>query len=121
MDVVSLLITWLAITVCLLIVSYIPLIGVEIDSFGKAIISGAVFGILNVIGHWLLNSLSIINILSLGLFSLVINVIVFGLAAKLVEGFRLRHGVMSAVLGAFFMAVVSGIIFKIFGISPGVA
>ena len=117
MDFGSLLITWLVITVCLLIVSYIPFIGVEIDSFGKAIVSGAVFGILNVVGHWLLNHLSLINVLSLGLFSLIINIVVFGLAAKLVEGFRLRHGIMSAVLGAFFMVVVSGIVFKLTGIS----
>ncbi|MEM9219950.1 MAG: phage holin family protein [Cyanobacteria bacterium P01_F01_bin.150] len=121
MDFVSLLVLWVAITVCLLIVSYIPFIGVEIDNFGKAFVAGAVFGILNVVGQWLLNSLSLINVLSLGLFSLIINVIVFALAAKLVEGFRLRHGVMSAILGAFFMAVVSGIIFKVFGLSTGVA
>ncbi|NEP46546.1 MAG: phage holin family protein [Okeania sp. SIO2H7] len=118
MDFVPLLILWIVTTVCLLIVSYIPFIGVEIDSFGKALIAGGVFGILNVIGHWLLAHLSLINVLSLGLFALIINVVVFGLAAKLVEGFRLRHGVMSAVLGAFFMAVVSGIVFKVLGFSP---
>lgn len=121
MDPLSLLITWLVITVCLLIISYIPFIGVEIDSFGKAIISGAVFGILNAIGHWLLGTLGFINVITFGLFGLILNVIVFGLAAMLVEGFRLRHGIMSAVLGAFFMAVVSGIIFKLFGLSGAVA
>lgn len=110
MDFVPLLITWLVITACLLIVSYIPFIGVEIDSFGKAIIAGAVFGILNAIGHWLLVHLGLINMLSLGLFGLIINIIVFGLAAKLVEGFRLRHGIMSAVLGAFCMAIVLSIV-----------
>ena len=110
MDFVPLLITWIVITVCLLIVSYIPFIGVEIDSFGKAIISGAVFGILNAIGHWLLGALGWFNVITLGLFGLIINIIVFGLAAALVEGFRLRHGIMSAVLGAFCMAIVLSIV-----------
>ena len=110
MDLLPLLITWLVITVALLIVSYIPFIGVEIDSFGKALVAGAVFGILNAIGQWLLVHLQLLNILSIGLFGLILNVIVFGLAAKLVEGFRLRHGVMSALLGAFCMAVVLGIL-----------
>ncbi|MEB3230452.1 MAG: phage holin family protein [Leptolyngbyaceae bacterium] len=113
MDIVSLLIIWLVVTVSLLIVSYIPLIGVEIDSFGKALVAGAVFGVLNVIAQWFLSTFSIVNFLTIGLLGLIINVIVFGLAAKLVEGFHLRHGVMSAILGAFFMAVVSGIVNKI--------
>ena len=110
MDIGSLLIIWLVITACLLIVSYIPFIGVEIDSFGKAIVAGAVFGILNAIGHWLLGNLGWFNVITLGLFGLILNVIVFGLAAKLVEGFRLRHGIMSAVLGAFCMAIVLSIV-----------
>ena len=110
MDFVPLLITWVVITACLLIVSYIPFIGVEIDSFGKALVAGAVFGILNAIGHWLIGSLSWFNFITLGVFGLVLNVIVFGLAAKLVEGFRLRHGIMSAILGAFCMAIVLSIV-----------
>ena len=110
MDFVPLLIIWLVITVCLLVVSYIPFIGVEIDSFGKAIVAGAVFGILNAIGKWLLGSLGWFNFMTLGIFGLVLNIIVFGLAAKLVEGFRLRHGIMSAVLGAFCMAIVLSIV-----------
>ena len=40
--------TWLVTTVSFLLISRLP-IGVEIDSFGKAAISAAVFGILNAL------------------------------------------------------------------------
>jgi len=106
MDIVQLLILWLVITVSLVIVSKIPLIGVEIDSFGKALVSGVVFGILNAIGQYILAMTGILNFLSLGLYGLILNTIVFGLAAMLVTGFRLKHGIWSALLGAFFMGIV---------------
>ncbi len=109
MDIVSLIVTLLVITISLIIVSYIPFIGVEIDSLGKALISGVVFGILNVIGDFLTPPIP----LTLGLVSFIINVIVFALSAKLVEGFRLRHGIWSAVLGAIFMSIVLSIVAQI--------
>jgi putative membrane protein len=106
---IPLLITWLVITVSLIIVSKLPL-GVEIDSFNKALVSGAVFGILNVAGQWILSTFGLIQWLSLGLFGLILNVIVFGLAAKLVVGFRLKWGIWSAILGAFFLSIVMGLV-----------
>lgn len=45
---VGLLIIWLVTTISFLIISKLP-IGVEIDSFGKAAISAAVFGILSTL------------------------------------------------------------------------
>ncbi|MEP0753382.1 phage holin family protein [Trichocoleus sp. Lan] len=45
---VGILITWLVTTISFLIISRLP-IGVEIDTFGKAAISAAVFGILNAL------------------------------------------------------------------------
>jgi putative membrane protein len=46
-----------------------------------------------------------------GAFAFVaMNVIVFASAAKLVEGFSLRMGIWSAVLGAIALAVVSSFI-----------
>lgn len=106
MDIVSIIVTLLVITISLIIVSKIPFLGVEIDSFNKALIAGIVFGILNAIGSFLIPPIPI----TLGLVSFIINVIVFGLSAKLVEGFRLRYGVWSAILGAIFMAIVLSII-----------
>ncbi|MGB3517023.1 MAG: phage holin family protein [Elainellaceae cyanobacterium] len=121
MDITQLLIIWLFVTISLVIVSKIPLLGVEIDSFGKALISGAVFGLLNAVGQWLLGATGILNLLSLGLYGLILNTIVFGLAAKLVVGFRLRHGIWSALLGAFFMAIVMSIVGWVFSSVIGVS
>lgn len=118
-QIIQLLILWLAITISLVIVSKIPLIGVEIDGFQKALISGAVFGILNAVGQAVLNATGIFNWLSLGLYGLILNTIVFGLAAKLVVGFRLKHGIWSALLGAFFMAIVMSIVGWLFGLVFG--
>lgn len=111
--IVPILITWLVIAVSLLIISKIP-IGVEIDSFGKALMSAAVFGILNALLTPLLSSLPA-KVLTLGLFSLsfVVNAVVFGLAAWLVQGFRLRWGVWSALLGAMALGFVNSIILHV--------
>ncbi|MEM7771088.1 MAG: phage holin family protein [Cyanobacteria bacterium P01_E01_bin.6] len=106
MDIVSIIVTLLVIAVSLLIVSKLPFLGVEIDTFPIALISAIVFAVLNAIGEFLTPSIPI----TLGILSFVINVIVFGLSAKLVEGFRLRYGVWSAILGAFVMAIVLGLV-----------
>ncbi len=58
--------------------------------------------------HWL----KTINALfSLGLIPLIGSIIVFGLAAWLVEGFRLRWGIGSAILGAIALSIVNSILF----------
>ena len=113
MDIVGLLITWLVTAVSFVIISKIP-IGVEIDSFNKALVSAAVFGVLNAILHPILTVLALpIIVISLGLFSFVVNAIIFGLAAKLVSGFRLAWGVWSALLGAFALGFVNSVLFHI--------
>ncbi|WP_139253720.1 phage holin family protein [Hydrococcus rivularis] len=103
MNLPNILIAWLVTAISLLIVSKLP-IGVEIDSFGKALIAAAVFGILNAIVHPILIVLGFpFIVITLGLFLFVINAIVFGLAAALVSGFRLRYGFWSALLGAYWV------------------
>ena len=118
MDIVGILMAWLITTICFLIISKLP-IGVEIDSFGKAIFSAAVFGVLNaVLGPILTFFAAPLNLITFGLFQPVINLIilaiVFGLAAKLVEGFRLKHKIWSALLGALFLTIVNSILLKVF-------
>ncbi|MEA5516223.1 phage holin family protein [Nodularia sp. UHCC 0506] len=106
----NLLLAWLVTTISFLIISKIP-IGIEIDSFGKAAISAAVFGILNAI---LLPILSLVTwpaiILSFGLFFFVLNAIIFALAAAIVPGFTLRWGFWSALIGSIALAVVNSIL-----------
>lgn len=111
--IVSLLVTTLA----LLIISKLPT-GVEIDSVKKAFMSALVFGILNALLHPILSFLALpITFLTFGLFALVINAIIFGLAAALVSGFRLRWGFWSALIGSLALSVINSLINNILPIS----
>jgi len=112
MDIGSFLITALVTAVSLVIISKLPL-GIEVDSFGKAFIAGIVFGFLNGLVQPVLNALGILNLLSLGIFGLVVNGIVFGLAAWLVEGFRLKWGLISLFLGAIALSFVNSLLIQV--------
>lgn len=115
MNIVSLAITWLVTSVSFFIISKLPL-GVEIDSFGKAMISAAVIGLLNALVLPLVTGLSLPLIwLTFGVFTIVVNAIIFGLAAWLVDGFRLRHGIWSALIGAIALGFINSFLFKILG------
>jgi putative membrane protein len=115
MNLVSLLIAWLVTSVSLFIISKLPT-GVEIDTFGKALWSAAIFGILNALVYPILFFLTLpLNFLTFGLFSVVLNAIVFGLAAYLVTGFRLRWGFWSALIGAIALGIINSLIYRLLG------
>lgn len=99
--------------VSLWIISKLPL-GVEINHPSKALVAGAIIGAFNglysLIPGWLR---TIPAVLSLGLIPLTGSIIVFALAAWLVEGFRLRWGLGSAVLGAIALSMINYILFTI--------
>lgn len=110
---IPLLITLLVTAVSLLIISKLPT-GVEIDSAGKALVSAVVFGILNALLRPILSFIAFpITFLTFGLFALIINAVIFGLAAALVTGFRLRWGFWSALIGSFALGVINSLIYKI--------
>ena len=111
----GLLITWIVTTISFLIISRLP-IGVEIDSLGKAAISAAVFGILNALLRPVLGFFTFpLIIVTLGLFLFVLNAIIFGLAAWLVPGFRLRWGIWSALIGSIALSIINSLIFHLVG------
>jgi putative membrane protein len=108
---IGVIITLLVTSISLFILSKLPL-GIEIDSFGKAIWSAIVFGILNAIAQPVFFLLKGLNWLTLGLFFLILNAIIFGLAAALVQGFRLKWGIWSALLGALVLSILNSVIFN---------
>lgn len=113
MDIVGIIIAWLVTAVSLFIISKIP-IGVEIDSFEKAMISAAVFGVLNALLGPIFQILALpITILTFGLFAIVVNAILFALAAWLVSGFRLLWGFWSALLGAIALGFVNSVLYHV--------
>lgn len=109
----EILITWFVTALSFLIISKLP-IGVEIDSFSKALMSAAVVGILNALLLPILTFFSFpLIILTIGLFFFVLNSIIFGIAAYLVNGFRLRYGFWSALIGSIALAVINSALLRV--------
>lgn len=119
-DIVTLLVVWVVTSISLLIISKLPF-GVEVDSPQKAVISAAVLGIVTAVIRPILRLIFVVpdiltfNLLS-GVFTFTIAVVCFSIAAWLVEGFRLRFGIWSAILGAFALTIINSLIYKILGI-----
>ncbi|MEO1392291.1 MAG: phage holin family protein [Cyanobacteria bacterium J06634_5] len=113
------IISWLVMTLTFIILTQLPT-GIQADNFGKAGSAALVFGLLNGLTGWFIRS-TLVNVLSLGLVFLIGNTILFALTAFLVKGFRLRWGIMSAVIGGLGTAVIYGVLFhllEVLGIVP---
>ena len=100
------LIRWLILTAAILAAAYL-VDGIVVKGFWAAFFAAAVLGLLNVFFKPLLILLTLpVNILTLGLFTLVINAALLKLASALIPGFDV-HGFWPAVLGAVIVSVVS--------------
>lgn len=110
--ILHLLMVWIVSAVSLLIISALPL-GIDLDGLGTALVAALVLGVLNALVRPILAFFTLpLTILTLGLFSFVLNAVIFGLAAELVAGFRVR-GCLSALLGAIVFGLLNSIIFAI--------
>lgn len=105
----GILIRWLVNAGGLLLISY-AIDGIEVDGVSPALIAAAVLGIINAIIRPILLILTLpINILTLGLFTFILNGALFALAAQVVRGFSVSS-FWSAVLGALLLSIISGIL-----------
>ena len=103
---VNLILRLLINAVALLAVAHIVR-GVEVTSFGGAIVVALVLGIVNAVLRPLLILLSLpLEILTLGLFTFVINAALFLLVAHLNIGLSVT-GFWAAFLGAIVLSIVS--------------
>jgi putative membrane protein len=106
-------------------VAWLPL-GVELDGFLPALQAAALIGLLGMLLTLPLQALLALPwaIASLGglifpvtwLFNWLIYVLLFGLAALLLPAFRLRFGLVSALLGAVIYSLLSALILRAFGL-----
>lgn len=81
--------------------------GIDVAGLGNLLLAALVIGLINAFIRPILRILTIpITILTLGLFLLVLNALLFWLAAALVPGFAVS-GFVAAFLGALILAVVS--------------
>jgi putative membrane protein len=110
------LISVLVLAVSLLIISKIPPVGVEIDSPVKALLGGAIIGAFNGIWGFFPDLIRKLTwLFTLGIVPLLGSIIVFGFAAWMVEGFRLRWGIWSAIMGSLALAIVSSLLKMLLG------
>ncbi|NJR59182.1 MAG: phage holin family protein [Cyanobacteria bacterium CRU_2_1] len=115
---IGFLISIVVLAVSLLIISKLPL-GVEIDNPWIALIAGGIIGAFNAIWSVFPGWIKVpVGVLSLGLIPLIGSIIIFGLAAWIVQGFRLRWGIASAILGAIALSIVNWVMVSILNQFP---
>lgn len=101
-----LILTWLINTVALMALPYL-MHSVTVSNFTTALIAALVLGLVNTLIRPVLVVLTLpVTFLSLGLFVLVINALLFWLVATLVDGFHVA-GFWSAFLAAILYSVIS--------------
>ena len=101
-----LLLVWLINTVALLALPYL-MSSIQVDSFAAALIAALVLGLINTFIRPLLILLTLpATLLTLGLFILVINGLLFWAVGSCVHGFHVA-GFWSAVGGAILYSIIS--------------
>ncbi|KPU92220.1 hypothetical protein APR50_24070 [Variovorax paradoxus] len=99
------LLKWLLSAVALLAVAYLYS-GVQVSSFGAALIAAVVIGLLNMIVRPVLVVLTLpVTIVTLGLFLFVINALMFWAASGLLSGFHV-NGFLAALVGSLLYSVL---------------
>ncbi len=107
-----LLLLWVLNALALLIVAWL-LPGITVGGFGSALVAALVLGLLNTLVKPVLVLLTLpITVVSLGLFLLVINALVFWLAGSILRDFHV-DGFGWAVLGALVYSVVSTLLIRV--------
>src|SRR4051812_4416307 len=105
MNLLYLLIHWVISAAALLITSYV-VPGFKVRNFKGALIACVIIGLANVFIRPLLLFLTLpLNILTLGLFTFVVNAIILRLCAGLLRDFDIK-GWFSAIMGAVVLAFV---------------
>ncbi len=102
----GLLVRWLLLTIAIILTSYLG-VGIHVRSFFSAFFAAMVLGMLNALFRPILLLVTLpINILTLGLFTFVINAILLLMVSGVVSGFYV-HGFFAAVLGSLVISFVS--------------
>lgn len=98
---------WLLSACALLAVAYLYS-GVQISSFGAALLAAFIIGLFNTIVRPVLVVLTLpVTLITLGLFLFVINALMFWAAAALMDGFRVT---------GFAAALIGSLIYSLFGL-----
>ncbi len=103
---INLIIRWFINALALVLVTKI-VPGITLSDFGTALLAAAVIGLINALIKPVLLLLTLpINLLTLGLFTFVINAVVLLLAASLVTGFKVE-GFGTALVSSILLTIIS--------------
>ena len=105
----GLFIRWLILTLAILAAAYL-LDGIEVHGLLSAFFAAALLGVLNALFRPILLLVTLpINILSLGLFTFVVNAFLLMMVSGVIGGFTV-HGFWPAVFGSLIISLVSGLL-----------
>lgn len=105
----GLAVRWVLNALALLLTAWL-MPGVEIRGFGAALIAALVLGVVNAIIRPVVLFFTLpLNILTLGLFTLVVNAMMLLIAKSVVNGFVVS-GFWAAFFGSIVLTVVSGLL-----------
>lgn len=102
----GILIRWLILTFAIMLTAFL-LDGIQVADFFSALFAAGILGILNAFFRPILIVLTLpINILSLGLFTFIINAVLLMMVSGVIPGFEVR-GFWSALFGSLLISIAS--------------
>lgn len=102
----GLLLRWLILTVAIMVAAYL-FSGIHVSGFGSALFAALILGILNAFFRPILFVLTLpINVLTLGLFTFVINALLLMMTSGVIGGLVVE-GFGSALFGSLIISLVS--------------
>ena len=105
----GLFIRWLILTIAIVICAYV-INGIHVSGFFSALVAAAFLGILNALFRPVLLLITLpVNILTLGLFTFVINAVLLLMVSGVVTGLEIRS-FWSALGGALIISIISWIL-----------
>lgn len=105
----GILLRWLILTMAVLAAAYL-LGGIAVSGFFSALLAAAMLGFLNAVFRPILLLLTLpLNVITLGLFTFVINAVLLMMASGVIAGFEVR-GFWSAFFGSLIISVVSALL-----------
>ena len=110
----GILIRWLTTTAAIVATAYL-LDGIQVSGFFSAVFAAAVLGILNAVLRPVALLLTLpINILSLGLFTFIINALMLKMASGIIPGFGV-YGFWTAIFGSLLISLISWLLNSFIG------
>ena len=108
----TMLIKWVLFALLIMFIAWV-VPGISISSFSSAMFVVVILSLVNIFIRPLINFVSLpLNVITLGIFSLVINALLFLLVAKFSPGFQIE-GFFNGMLGAIILSVLSPIVEKV--------